>query len=455
MLFLPQRSIVIAATALVLCVGLSACRPQEAPPEEGLDRVELPRVRVRPVEMREMVQRLSTTTVVRSERQVQVLPQANGVVLETLAEEGDRVAAGAVLAKLDARDAGAAVREAQVALREAENGVTQARIALREAESSIVTLELTAVQAKRNFERNENTGLISVQELDTLRLAHETAERDLVAAGLNVERREHDLHAAETSVERSAVLLERAELALSHTEVRAPFAGRIAERLVSAGDTVSAATPLYVLVDIDDLVAILHRPQRELALFLGRDLSNGALPANAGKALPPAAMDIRATAEALPGRVFPGELLRLSPAIDPESGSFRVTVRLRPDAHGVQLLPGMLVRLGLVTERRPDALVVPKRAVQREGDTLVLWRVVAGRVERVPVLEGFTSDEDLEVIPAPGSKLAVGDSIVVVGNRDLEEGDEVDVVVDEPEAAPTNGAGSATEAAATDGEREA
>ena len=274
MLFLPQRPIVIAATALVLCVGLSACRPQEAPPEEGLDRVELPRVRVRPVEMREMVQRLSTTTVVRSERQVQVLPQANGVVLETLAEEGDRVAAGAVLAKLDARDAGAAVREAQVALREAENGVTQARIALREAESSIVTLELTAVQAKRNFERNENTGLISVQELDTLRLAHETAERDLVAAGLNVERREHDLHAAETSVERSAVLLERAELALSHTEVRAPFAGRIAERLVSAGDTVSAATPLYVLVDIDDLVAILHRPQRELALFLGRDLTN-------------------------------------------------------------------------------------------------------------------------------------------------------------------------------------
>jgi membrane fusion protein, multidrug efflux system len=423
-------SLVLGSLVLgLLPLGVVGCGGPEQPTERGLERVELPRVRVLPVAKQEMVQRLTTTTVVRSQRQVQVLPQANGVVLELLAEEGDAVEEGAVLARLDARDVHAGVREAQVALREAENGVTQARIALREAEAAVVTMRLAADQARRNFERNEKTGLISEQDLDALRLARGTAERDSVAAGLAVERREHDLHAAETSVERSQVLLERAELALSHTDVRAPFTGRIAQRLVSAGDSVGATSALFVLVDPHDLVAVLHRPQRELAMFLGHwQPGNGSAATLEGAA--PSAMEILATAEALPGRTFRGELLRLSPSIDPESGSFRVTVRLHPDASGVQLLPGMLVRLGLITERRPDALVVPKKAVQREGDALVLWRVEEGRARRVPVEEGFASDYDLEVRPLRGARLAEGDTIVVIGNRDLEDGDEIEVVVE-------------------------
>ncbi len=411
-----------AACAALLLSLFAACTVESGSgtPERDLERVERPLVRVQPVARREMVQRLVTTTVVRSQRQVQVLPQASGVVVELLAEEGDAVAEGALLARLDGRDAQAAVREARVALREAENGVSAARIALREAEAAVQSADLAAEQSRRTFERNEKAGLLSIQELDALRLARENAERDRVAAGLLVERRQHDLLAAQTSLERSAVLLERSELALSHTEVRAPFAGHIAERRVSAGDSVGGQTPLFVLVDLDDLVAVLHRPQRELGLFLPAGESNGAA-GPGGKV----AGEITAHSEALPGRTFRGELLRLSPAIDPESGSFRVTVRLLPDGSGAQLLPGMLVRLGVVTERRPDALVVPKRAVQREGDALVLWRYAAGRVTRVRVEEGLSSDDELEVRPTGGARLEAGDPVVVVGNRDLEEGDEV------------------------------
>lgn len=428
----PQPSFLRARLAPMALLGLlAACGPEGAPAERGLERLELPRVRAEPVAQREMLRSLSTTTVVRSQREVQVLPQASGVVIAILAEEGDRVEEGAVLARLDARDAQAAVREARVALREAENAVTQARIAQREAEAALVNSQLAADQARRNFERNEKTGLISEQELDTLRLARATAEQDLVAVRLQIERRTHDLLAAETSQERAAVLLERSELALSHTELRAPFAGRIAERRVSAGDTVGGSTALFVLVDPDDLVAVLHRPQRELALFLGRGPANGGgVPEDGDGELAARPMEIHATAEALPGRRFPGRLLRLSPGIDPESGSFRVTVRLLPDEHGVQPLPGMLVRLSVVTERRPDALVVPKQAVQREGDALILWRVEDGRVRRVPVEEGFSSDDELEVRPLRGARLAPGDPIVVVGSRDLEDGDAVEVVAD-------------------------
>lgn len=419
---------------------LAACTVESGSgkPARELERVERPLVRVEPVARREMVQRLVTTTVVRSQRQVQVLPLASGIVVEILAEEGAAVAAGTLLARLDARDAQAAVREARVALREAENGVAAARIALREAEAAVQSADLAAEQSRRTFERNEKAGLLSMQELDVLRLARENAERDRIAAGLLVERRQHDLVAAETSRERSAVLLDRSELALSHTEVRAPFRGHISERRVSAGDSVGGQTPLFVLVDLDDLVAVLHRPQRELGLFLAGGGANGAAAPGAKRA-----GEITAQSEALPGRTFRGELLRISPAIDPESGSFRVTVRLLPDAGGAQLLPGMLVRLSVVTERRPDALVVPKRAVQREGDALVLWRYEGGRVTRVRVEEGLSSDDELEVRPTGGARLEAGDPVVVVGNRDLEEGDEVELASDStqvpaPDAAPSD-----------------
>jgi len=125
-----------------------------------------------------------------------------------------------------------------------------------------------------------------------------------------------------------------------------------------------------------------------------------------------------------------GWIERVSPTVDPASGNFRVTARLETGEPPDRLLPGMLVRLDIVTERHPDSLVVPKRAIRREGDRGVIFLVEGGVAREVEVEEGFTAGDYVEVLPLGEATLAEGAEVVVVGNRDLETGAEVAVRAD-------------------------
>ena len=86
----------------------------------------------------------------------------------------------------------------------------------------------------------------------------------------------------------------------------------------------------------------------------------------------------------------------------------------------------MLLRIRIVTERHPDALVIPKRGLLREGDSHWVFVVEGGAARRVAVTEGFSEDDHVEVIPVKEAALSAGDQIAVVGNRDLEDGDAVE-----------------------------
>ncbi|MCA9001333.1 MAG: hypothetical protein KDB61_05385, partial [Planctomycetes bacterium] len=94
------------------------------------------------------------------------------------------------------------------------------------------------------------------------------------------------------------------------------------------------------------------------------------------------------------------------------------------------LLPGMMVRLFIITERHPEALVVQKRALRREGDRRHIFVVREGVAQRVNVEEGLLGELDVEIFPPDGSDLVVGDQVVVVGGRDLEDGARVQATDD-------------------------
>ncbi len=431
----------VLATALSL---LFACGGSPGPGgDEFLTQVvkvrEPARVRTVPVERREMLQIFETTTAVVSENEVVLFPRTTGVVVEVLAEEGDRVETGQVLARLDRREAQNAVTDAELALDEALASVPRLEVARKEAESGERTAARAYEQARRDHDRNvaitqgeeDLPGLLSEQALETSRVARDNAEDDWGSARLALERAQLDKTAAESAVVRARLTVERARLSLSFMDVVAPFDGVLAQRTIRVGDSVGAASPAFLLTDPVELRAVFSRPQVELPLFRPR----GA-PSNGG-GLPP--VEIRAKAEALPGQAFRGIVERTSPTIDPQSGNFRVTTRLEAEEEneaGPGLLPGMLVRLEIVTDRHPDALVVPKRAIQREGDLSLLFAVSDGVARRVEVTEGFRSDQDVEVLPLEADALSVGDAVVVVGNRDLEDGSEVVVERAERPARP-------------------
>lgn len=425
------RVLVLAGLVLApFAAGLAGCSRSGEPAqaqENGPKKREATRVRTTAVVRREMTKTLSTTTVVESEREIKVFPRASGVVTALGCEEGDRVAAGAVLAVLDRRQTAALVAESRVAVREAEDNVRKADLQKSEAESRIAAALLKHEQAVRDYERNEKANLISAQALDGLRVARDTARNEWEAQKLAAQRAEVEATSARTLLEKAKLALERQELEDSYMEITAPFAGVVAQRAIKVGDAVGAAAHAFVLTDEANLRAVFYRPQRELALFLNAPRSGGG--SVGARAATGAPLEIRVLPEALPGSVFRGDLQLVSPSIDAQSGSFRVTVRLGgvlsgpPDA---RLLPGMLVRLEIVTERHPDALVVPKRALRREGERTLVYLVVDGHARELDVVEGFADDADVEVTPrASDARFAADARVIVVGNRELEDGAEV------------------------------
>lgn len=411
------------ALLLILAGACSVQTSSDADKNSGPKKREAARVRTAIVEQREMVRTLSTTTVVESEREIKLFPRSSGIVMEIKCEEGDRVAAGAVLAVLDRRQTKALVEEAKIAVREAEDNVRKADIQKSEAESRVAASKLKLDQCVRDFERNDKANLISAQALDNLRVVRDTAQNEMESARLAAQRAEVEARAARTTQEKSKLALERSELDDSYMLVTAPFEGVIATRSIKVGDSVGPAAAAFVLTDAQNLRAVFHRPQRELALFLsaGKLRADGAAPASAP-------LEIRVIAEALPDVVFKGDLQLVSPSIDPQSGSFRVTVKLGEASSGAKdakLLPGMLVRLEVVTDRHPNALVVPKRSLRREGEMNLVFLVVEGKARRLEVVEGFSDGASVEVAAKANDALTAGMHVVVVGNRELEDGADV------------------------------
>lgn len=393
--------------------------------EGGVQKRELATVRVTPVVARDMTRTLETTSKLESEREIAIAPRVGGVVVGLYVEEGSVVAKGDELATIDSTEQTLAVQDSEVAWSESKNQLEKLRLAVREAEARVARVQTALEQAGRDHERNLKlfegervASALSQSALEASKLARDNAEADRKDADLLLERSKLELAAGETAVERARITLEKARLALAWTHVTAPFAGVVARRNVRIGDSVNTGTTLFTLTDIDTLRCVFSRPQEELELF-----------ARVGQSQGDARLVIEATADAYPGRSFAGWIERVSPTIDAQSGQFRVTGRLEGVQEGgrVRLLPGMLVRLAIVTERRESVPVVPKRALEREGDRRYVLVVREGKVARVEVREGFADEEFVEVTAVEGATLTLGEPVVVVGGRDLTEGESVKV----------------------------
>lgn len=155
---------------------------------------------------------LATTSAVEAERTVEVLSETSGVLTEVRVREGDSVAAGAVLARVDARER---------------------RLAFQQAELRLSRAAAELSRQQRAFEQD----LVSEYDYEKARF-----DRDLAASEL-----------------------ETARLELDRTEIRAPFGGRVTEVLLVAGGHLDPAQHLLTLADFNTLVARLHVPERDVA----------------------------------------------------------------------------------------------------------------------------------------------------------------------------------------------
>ncbi len=214
---------------------------------------------------------------------------------------------------------------------------------------------------------------------------------------------------AEYQSDQARLAFEEAQRQLSYTEVRAAISGIVTERSVNLGDFVSVNQPLFRIVDFDSIVARIYVPEKELPRLERRQ---------------PA----RLTADALGGLVFSGAIDRISPVVDPGTGTIKVTVAT-PRQQGLR--PGMYVQVELVTSVHEHAIRIPKKALVYDNDQIFVFRLGNERtVERLAVVPALEDTEFME----PTDGLALGDEIVVAGQSGLKDGAKVRLPGDpEPE----------------------
>ncbi|MBL9203001.1 MAG: efflux RND transporter periplasmic adaptor subunit [Opitutaceae bacterium] len=199
-------------------------------------------------------------------------------------------------------------------------------------------------------------------------------------------------------LEQARLRHERAALRHSYTTVRAPFDGVIATREAQVGARVATGTKLFSMVKLDEIVGRVFVP---------------------GRYLPVVALDQPAvvTSEFLADRVFKGWVKRISPVIDPKSGTFKVTVGVRGDKPA-ELPPGLFVSVRIVTDTRPEAVLVPKRAIVYEGGERYFFTVANEIATKRKLQAGYEDPQNIEATAG----VEPGAQVIVVGHAGLKDG---------------------------------
>lgn len=251
---------------------------------------------------------------------------------------------------------------------------------------------------------------VTLQERE---LAYNRAKELYESALLSKEAYDQALSAYESA----QAQFEGDQILFSYTEIRAPFTGTIVTRYIKLAQTVSNNQSLFRITDFDPLLCPIQVPERELPrLSVGQ----------------PAYVEV----EAWPDTRFPARVLRISPVVDSATGTVKVTLEV--NAQG-KLRPGMFTGVYLETETRPNALVVPRKALSLEsiGDTVY---VAAGdKAARREVELGFQEGDSVEIVKG----LEVGENVIVVGQDGLSDGTPIQVLAATGGAAPAGAPASA------------
>jgi membrane fusion protein (multidrug efflux system) len=292
----------------------------------------------------------SGTAPIEAFAEADVIAKVDGEIRNILAEEGDDVRKGQILARLDG---------------------DRLRLELGESEAKLRKLQ-------RDYERNldlKGKGLISVGDFEKIKF-----EMDALQASFNL-----------------------AKLELDYTQIKAPIKGVIAERYVKLGNTITVGDPMFRVTSLEPLVAYLHVPEREY-----RNIEAGQV--------------VTIEIDALQGEPIIASVSRVSPIVDPETGTFKITVEIIDQERRIK--PGMFGRISIVYDKHENALQLPRSALVEDAGQTSVFVVEDDVAIKKVVQTGFSDRGMIEIVAG----LVDGENVVTVGQLGLKPDAKVTVV---------------------------
>jgi RND family efflux transporter MFP subunit len=336
---------------------------------------------------------LQATGYVTARRQATVSAQITGALKEVLIEEGERVTAGQVLARLDDTAQRAALAQSAAQVQAAQALETQYKAQLE--------------QARRDLKRNQDLidrHLVSQQALETTATQVETLAAQVASQHKQVELTQ--------AAQRGA------QVQLDYTTVRAPFSGVITAKAAQAGEIVSpisagggfTRTGVGTIVDMDSL---------EIEVDVNEAYINRV------RASQPA----EAVLDAYPDWTIPAHVIAIVPTADRSKAT--VKVRIGINLKDARILPDMGVRVSFLEEAakssgteesRPRGVLVPTGAIVDRNGHSTMFAIDGAHVRAVTVTAGQTYGDlrlveglaaGTQVVRAPPTEMTDGTRVVV------------------------------------------
>lgn len=336
-------------------------KPADAPRPYEFAPSDLAELRTEP-----LGRRIPVSGTLKPTLQATVRAKVAAEVVRVHVQEGEPVAAGAVLFTLDTADLKARLDAQQAAVAEA--------------------------RARLDFARkNQVNNKALLEKAFISQNAYDSAISSVQVAEANLQ-----------SAEAQAAIARRA---LDDTQVRAPFAGTVAKRLVNQGDKVSVDMPVAAIVDLARMELEAQVPVNEIPFVR-------------------ASQEIVFEVDGFAGRSFTGRVERVNPSAEPGSRAISVFATL-PNSDR-SLKGGMFANGTLATAMGARVDVIPLAAVNEEGGQTFVHVVRNGKVERRSVVLGERSVERGLVVVREGIERGV--PVIAVKAQGLKAGSAAVVV---------------------------
>ncbi|MDR9365154.1 MAG: efflux RND transporter periplasmic adaptor subunit [Balneolaceae bacterium] len=334
----------------LILITLQACNGGEEMTENSEDDTPVIPVEVSNVSRGNISAYYSNTATLEAEQEATVVSKVRGIIEELYVEEGDRVQAGQVIAKIEDE---------------------QYQI---EADRAKATLD----RLYNDFQRNK-----------------ELFERELISA--------EAFQNSQYEYESQKATYDLAALNLEYTSVRSPISGVISERFVKAGNMIGTDQQMYRVTDFSPLQAVLHIPEHEMAKIRNDQRA-----------------ELRV--DALPNETFVGHVERISPVVDSETGTFKVTIYV--DETRDMLRPGMFGRVKIVYDTRENTRMIPKSAVISEDLAESVYVIKDSLAFKKEIQTGYTNGSNVEII----NGLEDGEMVVTIGQGSLQDSSKVSII---------------------------
>ncbi|MBU5450445.1 efflux RND transporter periplasmic adaptor subunit [Acetivibrio sp. MSJd-27] len=496
---MKSKKTVSICLALIVCAGIAGCGAKETATQPD-NRTP---VEVTSMTKQNMVEYYTASGVAAPIQEIDILPKTPSKILNTYAEVGDTVNAGAVLCALDASDissqlnqvdaqinqsragvtvsqvnkekAGAtgkeqALSQAQSAVDQAQNGVDQAQTALKNAGTSVAQAQAavdnarqTMESAQKDYENNKTlleSGVISQSVLDGVKskydsavFAYDNAVRSLGNAQTALEAARKTESNAKKSYDTAVNnyhLTEKAQqdnIAAANAQYDQAVAG-VGALQAQRDNLQTKLGEMQITSPIQGIVVTRNAKTGEFAsqqapLYTVVDLSKVLINVTVGEQminkLAPG-QNIKVQFRSLEDRLFEGTVDTISYQIDFKKAGYCVNVLVDNPENLIK--SGMFAEVKIAVSEKPDVFAIDSKLLFNDNEKYYVYTVdTENKAVKKEVQIGIKNDEFAEVIGG----LETSDRIVSKGQANLIPGMEVKIVGGEtpaPDSMPVNGDGT-------------